>query len=82
MASLETLIKAKTGGGGTEQNLETGRIYSFTENTNSTYSRQTLLSPQRASDQTSPDFEFNSRIRIPVYQERAVDFSDYIFDNS
>ena len=58
------------------------KIYAFSDWVIWTKSNQVLLSPQLAADTTAPDLNFNSIIRIPVYQTKIIDFSDYIYDNS
>jgi hypothetical protein len=57
------------------------RIYAFNNWVRWTKSNQILLSPQLAADNFAPDLNFNSTIKIPVYQTRTIDFSDYIFEN-
>lgn len=57
-------------------------IYAFSRNIIWTYSKQVLLSPQLAADTWAPDINFNWIIRIPVYQTKTIDFTDYIYDNS
>ncbi len=57
-------------------------INAFSGKTIWTRSKQVLLSPQLAADTTAPEFSFDWTIKIPVYQAKVIDFTDYLFDNS
>ncbi len=39
-----------------------------------------LLSPQAASDTDAPELLISSSIRVPVYLEKNIDFTEYIYD--
>jgi len=41
-----------------------------------------LLSPQKQADKYAPEIDFNSKIRIPVYIEKMIDLTDFIYENS
>ncbi len=58
------------------------KIYAFSWELKWTDSKQVLLSPQLAADNFAPSLNYNSIIKIPIYQEKIIDFSDYIYENS
>jgi hypothetical protein len=58
------------------------RIFVFKDNIAWVKSSQALLSPQKESDKLSPEINFNSAIRIPVYQKKLIDFTNHIYDDS
>lgn len=47
-----------------------------------TKSNQKLLAPQISWDKEEPEIDFNSTIRIPVYQKQRFNFTPYIYDNT
>lgn len=55
------------------------KINSFSNNINSTLSKQILLAPQIESDQNPPELSLNS-IRVPVYQKYTQDITSYIYE--
>jgi len=57
------------------------RIHSFHENISSTLSKQILLSPQVQSDTFAPQIWLAQKIRIPVYQQREVDLTPYLYED-
>jgi len=54
----------------------------FKNNIYWTKNSQILLSPQLESDRDAPELDFNSKIRIPVYQNKIIDLTDSIYENS
>jgi len=58
------------------------RIHSFYNKIISTNSEQILLSPQLTADLNAPELSFWSVIKIPVYQEKIIDLSENIYENS
>lgn len=58
------------------------KIRTFKNNLFSTYSAQTLLSPQNESDTTAPEISNISHLRIPVYSQKIFDISTSLFENS
>ncbi len=55
---------------------------SFQKNRFSTYSNQVLLSPQKESDTRAPEILDFSAIKVPVYQKKIINMSQYIFEDS
>lgn len=47
-----------------------------------TYSNQVLLSPQIYSDTKAPQISSLDNLKVPVYQKKQIDLSDYIFEDS
>lgn len=66
----------------TENDYYYARSYVFSNNIAWTYSKQILLSPQNEADQNAPELIYSSKIRLPVYQEKIIDFSEYIYENT
>ncbi len=58
------------------------KIYAFYKWLIGTKSNQILLSPQLQADNLAPELDYDGIIRIPVYKEKIIDFTNYIFDNS
>lgn len=58
------------------------KIHTFKDDDFSTTSNQILLSPQFEADRTAPDITLSQVIKIPVYQEKTIDFSQYIYEES
>lgn len=56
------------------------KIRSFKNNIFSTESNQTILSPQLANDLDAPELNGLWSIRIPVYQDKAVDITSFIYE--
>jgi hypothetical protein len=65
----------------TENDFYYGRISTFKENIFGTFSRQILLSPQIYSDTFAPQIGLNQKIRIPVYQQKRIDLTAYIYED-
>lgn len=57
-------------------------MYAFKDNLASTSTHQILLSPQKEADQYPPEIGLRNKIRIPVYQQRTVDLTPYIYEDS
>jgi hypothetical protein len=57
------------------------KINSFKNNIDSTSSEQILFAPQSYSDDIVPELYLNS-IRIPVYQKRTVNITNYVYESS
>ena len=58
------------------------KIYIFNNNVLWTKSTNILLSPQKEADKYWPEIDFNWSIRIPVYTEKWIDFTDHIYENT
>lgn len=58
------------------------KIHTFKDNEFSTLSNQILLSPQFEADRTAPDITLGQAIKVPVYQEKTIDFTEYIYEES
>jgi hypothetical protein len=58
------------------------RLQSFRNNIFSTKTSQVLLSPQIQADRFAPELDINSKIKIPVYQEKTIDITDKIYENA
>lgn len=65
-----------------ENNFYYWKIRSFKDSLYSTYSNQIIISPQKESDQRAPEIVDMWGIKVPVYQQRNVDISQYIFEDS
>jgi hypothetical protein len=57
------------------------KLNSFKDNIISTISNQILLSPQTQADNYAPTLGVNS-IRIPVYQKKELDLTNYIYEDA
>ena len=57
------------------------KINAFKKNITWTLSNQILLSPQIAADLIAPELQISS-IKIPVYQTKIINLSNYIYENS
>ncbi|MFK7779624.1 MAG: hypothetical protein QM490_00540 [Candidatus Gracilibacteria bacterium] len=55
------------------------KINSFSNNIDSTLSKQILFAPQVESDQNPPELSLNS-IKVPVYQTHIEDITSYIYE--
>ncbi|USN58029.1 MAG: hypothetical protein H6767_06875 [Candidatus Peribacteria bacterium] len=40
------------------------------------------MAPQREADLYGPDIRYSETIRVPVYQTKEVDFTDFVFEDS
>ncbi len=58
-----------------------GHIKAFKWKTYSSYANQILLSPQKYNDKTNPEISWFN-LRVPVYQEKNIDISEYLYDNA
>jgi hypothetical protein len=58
------------------------KIYSIKWDIKWTYSKQTLFSPQIQADTIAPEIEWLSKIRVPVYQKKKINLSDFIYEDS
>ena len=58
------------------------KIKSFKNNIFSSYSNQAVLSPQKESDTISPEINWLSTIKLPVFTKQTFDLTPYIFENS
>ena len=57
------------------------KIKPFYQNIEWTYSAQILFSPQKESDNNPPELFFDSKIKIPIYQKKKIDLTEYIYEN-
>ena len=57
------------------------RIKTFKNDIYWTYSNQVLLSPQLEADKRASEFMSFNNIRIPVYTEKTIDVTSYIFED-
>ena len=64
-----------------ENDFYYGRLQTFSQDTFSTYSKQTLFAPQSESDLTAPQIGLGQKIRVPVYQEYDFDLTPYIYED-
>ena len=58
------------------------RMQMFKDNIYWTKTSQILLSPQFESDNSAPEINFNSEIRIPIYQVEIIDLTNSIYEDS
>ena len=65
-----------------ENNFYYARMMSFKEKIFSTDSKTILLSPQKEADTSPPVLSFKWVIRVPVYQKKVFDLSQYIYEDS
>jgi len=56
--------------------------FSETSNIEITYASQKLAGPQIQADTYAPELNYNQVVRIPVYQEKVIDFTDSVYENS
>ena len=57
------------------------KILSFKNNVRGTHSNQILFSPQIEADNNAPELGLSSKISIPVYQQREIDLTPYIYED-
>jgi hypothetical protein len=57
------------------------KIKPFYQNIEWTYSNQILFSPQIESDDNPPELYLDSDIKIPIYQKKKIDLTEYIYEN-
>jgi hypothetical protein len=65
-----------------ENNYYYAKIQAFQRNIFSAWSAQTLLSPQKESDTLAPNLQGLTRIRVPVYQQKEIDITEFVYENS
>ena len=64
-----------------ENNFYYAKINSFKDNIDWTISSQILLSPQKESDNTSPELNLDS-IKVPVYLNKTIDLTPFVYEDS
>lgn len=65
-----------------ENDFYYAKIRSFQNRLFSTYSNQILLAPQNEADNKAPEISNMISLKVPVYQQKVFDISDFIFENS
>lgn len=65
-----------------ENDFYYARVKAFYENVYWTFSKQILLSPQKESDDSEPEINFDETIKIPIKQVKKVELLNYIYENS
>ena len=59
-----------------------GKMYATYNGIKGTSTRQKLAGPQIQADTYAPELNYNQVVRIPVYQEKVIDFTDSVYENS
>jgi hypothetical protein len=62
-------------------NLYYGHMQAFSEEIFGNFSKAITFSPQNAADTTAPSLSLHD-IRIPVYQEKTIDITAFVYDSS
>ena len=56
-------------------------ISSFDQSIAWTHSQQILFSPQLQADKNAPDISLSKPIRVPVYQTKTIDMTEYVYED-